>query len=96
MPHFTRRVGLSLLYILAAAHTAPADVNLKIDLGWDNVYRAGHWTPIFITAWDPTESRGRNVHLEISSPHDAGRRRRIRHHLHPTLHHPLLPTELSA
>ncbi len=72
MPHFTRRVGLSLLYILAAAHTAPADVNLKIDLGWDNVYRAGHWTPIFITAWDPTESRGRNVHLEISSPHDAG------------------------
>jgi hypothetical protein len=53
---------------LFLAGAALAETSLSIRMGWENVYRAGRWTPIYITASDPTP---RQVDLELSAPHDG-------------------------
>src|SRR5438034_3343607 len=56
---------LSLL--LAYCTPAWGKVQLSADVGWSNRFRAGRWTPIYITL---TDSEPRQVNLEVYSPTD--------------------------
>jgi hypothetical protein len=56
-----------LLLLCCAAPPAFAKVQLAVDVGWENKFRAGKWTPLFITL---QESSPRQVILEVYSPAD--------------------------
>ncbi len=62
-----RGVG-ALLACLLFATIAQADTSLLVRMGWESIYRAGRWTPIYVTASDPNP---RQVDLELSAPHDG-------------------------
>ncbi|HTL30848.1 MAG TPA: hypothetical protein VL282_16575, partial [Tepidisphaeraceae bacterium] len=61
------RAGI-VLAALCWASVAGAETSLLVRLGWDGIYRAGRWTPIYITTAD---SQPRSVNLEVSCPHDG-------------------------
>jgi hypothetical protein len=58
---------VALLSLLAASPSTWAKVQLTADVGWSNRFRAGRWTPIYITLID---SAPRQVILEVYSPTD--------------------------
>jgi hypothetical protein len=64
----TRFGAGAVLAFLILTLTARADTSLTVGMGWEGIYRAGHWTPIYITVSDPST---RQVDLEVSAPHDG-------------------------
>lgn len=67
--HFARlkRTIAIVHLLLACASPALAKVQLSIDVGWNNRFRVGRWTPIYVTLQD---SAPRQVLLEIYAPTD--------------------------
>jgi hypothetical protein len=41
---------------------------MALDIGWSGNYRAGHWTPIYVTAVDDSGALARTVTLDIVTP----------------------------
>ena len=65
---FARSIFAALALFAALAGTAGAAVKLSAEVGWDGQYRAGRWTPVYITAAsDPP----RNAVLNVSAPHSS-------------------------
>ena len=60
-------VAIAALLLLCCAHATFAKVQIAVDVGWENKFRAGKWTPLFITLQD---SSPRQVILEIYCPAD--------------------------
>jgi hypothetical protein len=64
-------VALAMLVLLCCATTMPsaalAKVKLTIDVGWENKFRPGKWTPLFLTL---QESEPRQVVVEVYCPTD--------------------------
>jgi hypothetical protein len=58
---------MAALLMLCCAAPALAKVQLAVDVGWENKFRGGKWTPLFITL---QESSPRQVILEVYSPAD--------------------------
>src|SRR4051794_2834240 len=54
----------TLLSLIAGAR---ADVAMSIDVGWDNHYRFGRWSPIFVTVSSDTP---RQVEIDLYCPTD--------------------------
>jgi hypothetical protein len=68
-----------LLLLTSLALCAPAGAaTLDVELGWAKKVRGGRWTPIFITASD---SKPRNVTIELDAPHDGANLMRVRQNL---------------
>jgi len=74
-----RRIILCLmtvaLALAAGASPSPAATSLDVEVGWGGAYRAGRWSPLFVTAAD---SRPRNVLIELYSPQGTNFAMRIR------------------
>ncbi|WP_428940368.1 hypothetical protein [Fontivita pretiosa] len=74
-----RRIMLCLmtvaLALAAGGSPSAAATSLDVELGWGGAYRAGRWSPLFITAAD---SRPRNVLIELYSPQGTNFAMRIR------------------
>src|SRR5687767_14673337 len=68
---------LSALLLALTALPAFADLAVKVEYGWSDSYRAGRWTPIFITTSDPGLQLARNVIIEVAGPHDQSHGLRI-------------------
>jgi hypothetical protein len=82
-----RVVGLAVLVLsLAVATASPAraqavtvgesGTKLGIEVGWDNTYRPGRWTPIFLTVSDPLT---RQVYADVLAPHGGPFAMRLGH-----------------
>ena len=74
MPRDRNRPGRNFCAALAAlallcccASPLVAKVQINVDVGWENKFRPGKWTPLFITL---QESSPRQVVLEVYSPAD--------------------------
>jgi hypothetical protein len=63
---FLAGVVLLTLFIPARA-PARADTTISVDLGWNNFFRPGCFTPLFVTA---SNDAPRQVVLELYAPHD--------------------------
>jgi hypothetical protein len=66
-----RRLTLHLLALFALLVPSPralAEVRTTVDVGWSNYYRAGRWTPLFLTLTDTKQPR--QVVVEIYAPTD--------------------------
>jgi hypothetical protein len=64
-----RIAGVGLV-LLGLGGTALAKVSLRVEVGWEGMYRVNRWTPIYITAADDEAVPARNVILEVLAPHD--------------------------
>ena len=60
-------VATAALLLLCCAAPALAKVQIAVDIGWENKFRSGKWTPLFITLQD---SSPRQVIIEVYSPAD--------------------------
>lgn len=62
-------IALAAFMLLACCCASPAlaKVQVNVDVGWENQFRAGKWTPLFITL---QESAPRQVVLEVYCPAD--------------------------
>ena len=60
-------VALAALLLLCCAPATLAKVQIAVDVGWENKFRAGRWTPMFITVQD---AEPREVILEVYCPAD--------------------------
>lgn len=70
-------VWAGVVALLSLGSAAGARLSLGVEVGWSGMYRAGHWTPVFITASDDQARPARNATLEILLPHDDLARMRI-------------------
>src|SRR5437764_9579646 len=62
-----RRLVIFLSALLSIAPPLRADVQMSVDIGWDNHYRIGRWTPIYVNA---TNDAPRQVVIELYAPTD--------------------------
>lgn len=83
-----RGAVLSLMLLLASPAVARAEVRATVDVGWSGRFRAGRWTPLFVTATDT--SRHRQAILDIYAPTD--RRHAVK--IHQSL--PIGPTPVTV
>ena len=60
-------VAIAMLLLFCGATPAFAKIKLAADVGWENKFRAGKWSPLFITAQDDSP---RQVILEVYCPTD--------------------------
>ncbi|MEA2733644.1 MAG: hypothetical protein QOE14_95 [Humisphaera sp.] len=69
MPRRNVCIALLAMLISCCCFAAPAFAKVKIDVevGWENKFRAGKWTPLFITLQDDSP---RQVVVEIDCPTD--------------------------
>lgn len=74
-----------LFALLSLCPHASAQLTMQAGLGFDGLFRAGRWTPIYLTVADPKALPARNVFIEILAPHDGAFSMRLRHYLavHP-------------
>jgi hypothetical protein len=63
-----------VVFVLGAIAPALGQTSLSAEVGWENHYRPGRWTPIFVTAADASP---RDVVLELYAPHDRRHAMRI-------------------
>jgi hypothetical protein len=64
------RVCLTIFAVLAcAAGAARAELSLGVEVGWEDHYRIGRWTPLLVTIADTSP---RAVIVTVSSPHGGG------------------------
>src|SRR4051812_26718801 len=61
---------LAWLLALLSTTAAMGKTSLKIDIGWNGGYRAGHWAPVYLTIPDDMAIPARNVIIQIVAPHD--------------------------
>ncbi len=62
-----RRLFLALSLLLALASPCAAKIQLDIDVGWNNQFRPGKWTPLYVTLADNSPHQ---VDLELYCPTD--------------------------
>src|SRR5215217_5717642 len=60
-------LSLFLATLSLFAPAAAAKVQLSVDVGWSNRFRAGRWTPLYVTLAD---SSPRQVVVEVYTPTD--------------------------
>src|SRR5881628_1973869 len=65
---FRNAGGWVLLALLLLCRVAAAEVKLNLDVGWNGYYRAGRWTPLFVTLADTSKSR--QALIELYTPTD--------------------------
>lgn len=70
--------GVALLVGLLSANSGYCATQLDVEGGWGGQYRLGRWSPIFITASDPTT---RNVVLDLLWPQGQSFRMSVRQNL---------------
>ena len=58
---------LAVISLLLTSGPAWAKVQISVDVGWSNRFRAGRWTPLYITLAD---SAPRQVIVDVYSPTD--------------------------
>src|SRR5437773_11622569 len=59
---------LALIALLLPQTVAQAKVALSVDVGWNNRYRTGQWTPLYVSA--ATDGESRQVVLDLYGPTD--------------------------
>lgn len=76
------RLWLPALGILLLSCAATrAKVSMQVRVGWNGVYRVGHWTPIYLAAVDDAAKPVRNVILEVIAPQGMSMGLRLRQSL---------------
>src|SRR5690242_9516427 len=58
---------VALAAMLLVCPRAGAETKIDVEVGWNNNFRPGRWSPMFVTATDDTQ---RQVVLELYAPHD--------------------------
>src|SRR5688572_30342677 len=61
-------VAIATLVLLCCASLTSAKVKLDLEVGWENKFRGGKWTPLFLTLQETQQPR--QVVIEVYSPTD--------------------------